>query len=230
MKELSEDPHARAGQGPASEDGEGMALVASLRDAVVGVDAGGRIALANERFEGLFGYGRRELIGAPIADLLPDGLPHPNGDTALLPDSHEALALRHDGSRFPAEISVSPLQTTKGLLVTAVIRDVTERRQIEQELRRSKAQLAEAQALARIGSWEWDVAANHVVWSDELYRIYGLEIGEITPNYDEFLSRVHPDDRESVDARNHKAFADHQPFEDVKRILKPDGEVFLMRT
>jgi diguanylate cyclase (GGDEF)-like protein/PAS domain S-box-containing protein len=230
MKELSEDPHVRAGQGPASDDGEGMALVASLRDAVVGVDARGRIALANERFEALFGYGRRELIGAPIAGLLPDGLPHPNGETALLPDSHEALALRHDGSRFPAEISVSPLQTSTGLLVTAVVRDVTERRQIEQELRRSKAQLAEAQALARIGSWEWDVAANHVVWSDELYRIYGLEVGEITPNYDEFLSRVHPDDRESVDARNRKAFTDHQPFEDVKRILKPDGEVFLMRT
>jgi diguanylate cyclase (GGDEF)-like protein/PAS domain S-box-containing protein len=106
----------------------------------------------------------------------------------------------------------------------------SERRRIEEELRRSKEQLAEAQSLARIGSWEWDVAANEVVWSDELYRIYGLEVGEIEPNYAEFLARVHPDDRESVDARNRAAFADHKPFEDVKRILRPDGGVFLMRT
>src|SRR5688572_28576961 len=101
-----------------------------------------------------------------------------------------------------------------------------ERRGIEEELRRSKEQLAEAQSLARIGSWEWDVAANEVVSSDELYRIYGLQVGEIEPIYAEFLARVHPDDRESVDARNRAAFANHEPLEDVKRILRPDGEVF----
>ena len=107
-------------------------------------------------------------------------------------------------------------------VIDAVAREVAEAAgAVVDELRRSKAQLAEAQALARIGSWEWDVAANHVVWSDELYRIYGLEPGAIEPNYEEFLSRVHPEDRESVDARNRKAFADHAPFEDVKRILRP---------
>ena len=50
------------------------------------------------------------------------------------------------------------------------------------------------------------------------------------PSYEAFLERVHPDDRADVDARNHKAFADHQPFEDVKRVTKSDGSVFLMRT
>ena len=50
------------------------------------------------------------------------------------------------------------------------------------------------------------------------------------PTYEEFLEHVHPDDREAVDARNRKAFADHQPFEDVKRCLRADGSVFLMRT
>jgi diguanylate cyclase (GGDEF)-like protein/PAS domain S-box-containing protein len=99
-----------------------------------------------------------------------------------------------------------------------------------EELRRSRQMLAEAQELARIGSWEWDVAANVVTWSDELFRIYGHPPQAFEPSYDAFLSHVHPDDRESVDARNHKAFADGQSFEDVKRVVRPDGSVFLMRT
>ena len=69
-----------------------------------------------------------------------------------------------------------------------------------------------------------------MTWSDELYRIFGLEPGEVDPSYKNYLEHVHPDDREAVDARNRKAFADHQPFDDVKRGLQPDGSVFLMRT
>src|SRR3954454_1307933 len=97
-------------------------------------------------------------------------------------------------------------------------------------LRQSEGRLSAAQQLAKLGSWEWDVAANVVTWSDELFRIYGLEPQSLTPSYEDFLQRLHPDDRDDVDARNHKAFADHEPFEDVKRVLRPDGSVFLMRT
>jgi PAS domain S-box-containing protein len=78
--------------------------------------------------------------------------------------------------------------------------------------------------------WEWYIPNNYVVWTDELFRLYGLEPGETEPSYAEFLSRVHPDDREAVDARNKKAFADHQPFEDTKRCIRPDGTIFLMHT
>jgi diguanylate cyclase (GGDEF)-like protein/PAS domain S-box-containing protein len=102
--------------------------------------------------------------------------------------------------------------------------------ELVEELERSRRMLAEAQALARIGSWEWDVAANRVVWSDELFRIYGYEPGAFEPTYETFLAHVHADDREAVDARNHQAFADHQPFDDTKRILKADGTEILMRT
>ena len=117
-----------------------------------------------------------------------------------------------------------------GMLVATVIRDLVRLKETDAELRRSREQLLEAQTLARIGSWEWDVAADKVTWSDELFRIYGLEPGAIEPCYEGFLSRVHHEDRESVDARNRKAFSDHEPFEDVKRVVREDGDVFLMRT
>jgi PAS domain S-box-containing protein len=101
---------------------------------------------------------------------------------------------------------------------------------LESELARARRQLGEAQELARVGSWEWDIPQNIVWWSDELYRIYGLAPRSILPSYEEFLTRVHPDDRDSVDERNRRAFADHEPFEDVKRIVRGDGREILMRT
>jgi PAS domain S-box-containing protein len=98
------------------------------------------------------------------------------------------------------------------------------------ELAIARRQLAEAQKLARIGSWEWDIPQNVVWWSDELYRVYGLEPRSIVPSYEEFLAYVHPNDRESVDERNRRAFADHEPFEDVKRVVRADSREILMRT
>lgn len=92
-------------------------------------------------------------------------------------------------------------------VLDAVARDIAQRRRIEEALRRSEARLREAQQLAKLGSWEWDIPANLVTWSDELFRIYGLEPQSISPSYEDFLARVHPDDRADVDARNHKAFA-----------------------
>ena len=102
--------------------------------------------------------------------------------------------------------------------------------ELQTELATALRRQDEAQRVAGIGSWEWDIPNNHVVWSDELFRIYGLEPGETEPSYAEFLARVHPDDRDAVNARNEKAFADHQPFDDVKRCVRPDGTVFLMHT
>ncbi len=103
--------------------------------------------------------------------------------------------------------------------------------ELEVELALARRQLADAQQVARIGSWEWDIPNDVVWWSDELYRIYGLEPREIVPSYERFLEYLHPDDRESVDERNRKAFADHEPFQDVKRVMRADdGREILMST
>ena len=103
--------------------------------------------------------------------------------------------------------------------------------ELEVELALARRQLADAQQVARIGSWEWDIPNDVVWWSDELYRIYGLRPQEIVPSYERFLHYVHPEDRDSVDERNRKAFADREPFEDVKRVVRADdGREILMRT
>jgi PAS domain S-box-containing protein len=95
-------------------------------------------------------------------------------------------------------------------------------RHLEESAARS---LAEAQALAHVGSWEWDVARDHVWWSDEMYRVYGLRPGHSEVTLGTFLERVHPEDRERVRAAVEHAMAAGEPFELDHRIVRPDGEV-----
>jgi diguanylate cyclase (GGDEF)-like protein/PAS domain S-box-containing protein len=177
-----------------------------------------------------FGYASDEVDGLSAAELLP-GFPRrlangaPTGSTEL-----DVEARRKDGTAFPAHASLGTTSLDDQVLCFAVVHDLTDQRRSEDELRRTRDRLLEAEAVARIGSWEWDIATNEVTWSDQLFRIYGLEPNEIVPSYESFLQRVHPDDRGAVDARNRKAFADHQPFEDVKRCVRRDGPEFLMRT
>jgi len=101
--------------------------------------------------------------------------------------------------------------------------DVAERRRAEEELRRSEASLAEAQRIAHVGSWEWDVRGDRVTWSAELHRIYGIELGNTDLSYTYFLDRVHPDDRDRVDEIVRSSFETQEPFSFGYRALRPDG-------
>ncbi len=92
-----------------------------------------------------------------------------------------------------------------------------------QERREAEARLLEAQRVAQVGSWRWDIAANEVWWSDELYRIYGLEPGSFAGSYQGFLDRVTPDDRAHVEAAIARAMAERGSFEFEHGILHPDG-------
>jgi PAS domain S-box-containing protein len=73
-----------------------------------------------------------------------------------------------------------------------------ERKRAEEKLRRSESRMAEAQQVAHVGSWDWDLLANELVWSDEEYRLFGFAPGEFLANYNLFISRVHPDFRENT--------------------------------
>jgi len=97
------------------------------------------------------------------------------------------------------------------------------------DLARQRTQLAKAQAIARLGSWELDVRANHIEWSDELCRIYGLEPGSQPTGLEGYLAMLHPDDRELVDAAVGEAHATGRPFAVRHRILRPDGSARVLQ-
>jgi diguanylate cyclase (GGDEF)-like protein len=105
------------------------------------------------------------------------------------------------------------------------LHESAERAHAEDKLRRSERNLAEAQRLAHIGSWTWDVGSDFVIWSAELHRIYGVEGGAGPVSFDDYIGRVHPDDRERVASAVRGTVATLQPFEHDYRVVWPDGEV-----
>lgn len=108
--------------------------------------------------------------------------------------------------------------------VQSVGRDVTEQYEMEQALRRSQSQLAEAQRIAHVGSWEKDLIRNRLQWSDETNRIFGWP-EDISVTYDRFMQTIHPADVERVRAAHQAALTGAAPLDIEYRIVRSDGEV-----
>ncbi|MBZ0156674.1 MAG: PAS domain-containing protein [Alphaproteobacteria bacterium] len=101
--------------------------------------------------------------------------------------------------------------------------EIEERKQTEQALRESEGCLAQAQRLAHIGNWEWDFRTGQEHWSDEAYRILGWNPRECEPSCREFLNRVHPEDRESIEKKIREALQEYRDYEYDCRIITRDG-------
>jgi PAS domain S-box-containing protein len=101
---------------------------------------------------------------------------------------------------------------------------LAEREAAGKALATTASRLSEAQSLAHIGSWEWDIPSDLITWSDELYRVYGLEPGAEGLTYGSYLELVHPEDRGFVDEIVRRALEDGEPFAYEHRIVRPDGD------
>jgi len=142
----------------------------------------------------------------------------------------EYRIIRPDGEvRHVAELS-DVIRDDDGRLIRTIgtLQDITEQRRVEAALRRSKQGLANAQRIASLGSWELDYAADELVWSDETYRIFGVERESFTPTRDRFYTLIHPDDRVLVREAGRRAHAG-EPYALDHRIVRPDGQVRVVR-
>jgi PAS domain S-box-containing protein len=137
----------------------------------------------------------------------------------------EFSVLRKDGVIVPLAAKIGTTLYRGRPAVVAYLRDITERRNAEKALRKSETSLAEAQRMSHIGNWELDIVSNTLSWSDEIYRIFGLEPQQFRATYEAFLDNIHPDDREIVDRAYTESVKTKTPYSIVHRLLLKDGSV-----
>ncbi|HEY6676651.1 MAG TPA: PAS domain S-box protein, partial [Terrimicrobium sp.] len=140
--------------------------------------------------------------------------------------------VRKDGGRYWSNLILTPLNDNAGDLqgFAGAIRDVTEQKKAEDELRLSEAYLAEAEKLSHTGSWGWNVESGEVYWSQETFRIFGVNPGDVKPSYQLFLQFVHPEDRALVEQTLEKAKSEKSDFKVEFRIILPNGSTRDLRS
>jgi PAS domain S-box-containing protein len=221
----------------AQMEGRYRGLLEAAPDAMVVVNQSGDIVLLNVQAERQFGYRRDELVGQRVKSIIPEGFAE-----RLIADgtrtAAEALAQqigtglelngrRKDGSEFPIEIMLSPLQSAEGILVTAAIRDITERKQVEDVLRQNEERfrliVSNVKDYANI---MLDTEGLIVSWNQGAERIKGYRAEEIIGQH---FSRFYTaeDLRNGVPARELKQATETGRFEGEGWRMRKDGSRFL---
>ena len=206
-------------------------ILQSVAPAIVATDLDGRIIYWNRSAEALYGWGSEEVLGRIGADLMVPVLSKGTArEIATVAGggktwTGEVILRRRDGSEFQAAAMTAPLRDGSGKLIGRVgaVRDITDRRSNEAALRRSRESLANAQRIAKLGSWDMDPVTGRLDWSDQHLEIFGIEKEEFRGTYAEFLERVHPEDRERVQKVSGAAAAGKGALDFDFRILLPDG-------
>lgn len=214
-------------------------LIEAVPDALVIVDHLGRIVLVNHQTERLFGYRREELTGQLIEVLVPERFRerHVGQRNSYFAAPHERpmgkglelFGRRKDGHDVPVEISLSPLVTSAGPLVVSSIRDVSERKRAEIQLRKMEARyrtLVEGiPAVTFMASLEDETTERELYVSPQIEELLGFSQREWVENPILWFTQLHPDDRNRWHEEFARTCAEGQHFRSVYRFLARDGHV-----
>ncbi|MFW5778642.1 PAS domain S-box protein [Coleofasciculus sp.] len=160
------------------------------------------LTFVNQSYCRFFAKSKTELIGTKYLDLLPDFIQDQIRDfvESLVnhecPETSEHIMISDQGELHWFKWTDQPILDEQGQIieVQSFGIDITTRKQAEEKLRLSEENLAQAQRIAHIGNWEFDVITNQIIWSAELFRIFGLEPNQTEPTYQQLLDFIHPDD------------------------------------
>jgi diguanylate cyclase (GGDEF)-like protein/PAS domain S-box-containing protein len=211
------------------------AIQETFPDGVLLVDERGRIRSFNRRFAELWKLLPEDIargLDAPILRTVTSRMADPEAFLSRVNElyrnvdatSQDELVLR-DGRTF--DRYSAPVKLASGEYIGRVwfFRDITERKQAENNLSEARAALMEAQSVGQVGSWRFDIVHDRTDWSDECYRIYGVDRATFIGTFDRYLARVHPEDRDAFGAAYGQSLKDHIPVVLDQRIVLDDGTV-----
>jgi PAS domain S-box-containing protein len=199
----------------------------------------GRLFAANYAFQKMLGYTEQELHRLTSQDLtIEEDRPADEALRAEAVAGHwrdyrvERRFRRKDGSVVWTDVSAVSVPTAESEsgFFAAVIVDISERKQAEEELRRSEAFLAQGERISHTGSWRWQVATGSVYWSKEHFRVFGYDPETDSASHSLFLERIHPEDRGPFEELLNRAVQDQSDFENHYRIVLPGGSIKFVRS
>jgi PAS domain S-box-containing protein len=209
------------------------AIVDSSEDAIISKSLAGIIATWNASAERLFGYCAEEIVGQPIARLIPPELQAE--EAAILArvscgeriEHYETVRTDRNGGRIEMSLTLSPIRDGRGSIigVSTIARDIAERKGVEKALRESKDKLALALRSAGMGVWRLDLRQGTRHFDDQVCRCLGIDSARFAGAAEEFYAAVHPDDRDLLQKALDRTIATGALYEVEYRAVWPDGSV-----
>jgi len=210
-------------------------IMDNAADGIITIDETGVILSFNAIAENIFGFQATEIIGKNVKELVPE--PDKSRHDKYLSDyiktgkakilgigPREVMGQRKDGATFPMDLATSEMFIGGKLIFIGIVRDVSERKQTRENHEWIRNSLNNAQRIARLGSWNWNITTGELWWSEESFRIYGKEYTDTSVIYEDFIDSVHPDDREKVMNVVNESLSG-APYEIDHRVVLPSGEI-----
>lgn len=208
----------------------------TMQDALAMIDYNDHIIFWNKAAEKMFGYTLEEISNIKFHTIIPtkDDRPHAQnqfrkfcttGHSDVMNKLRIVDAVCKDGSILPVEISINAFQDENQWYIVGSIRDISKRIQTEQSLKDNLKLLNDAQRIAKMGNWVWEIDTGNLTWTDEIYRMFGYPPQSFTASYKQFIQAIHPDDRNFVQDSVNQAIETLETYHIDHRIVLPNGVI-----
>lgn len=211
-------------------------LVECANSIIMRRDTEGCVTFLNEFAQRFFGFNEGEILdGSVLGTIVPEidsTVADRAAEVCRRPEDYpamEAESICRDGRRVWISWTHRPIcDSGRVVEILSIGNDITPLKRVEAALKETERRLLQAQQISHVGNWEWDVRGGTLWWSDEGYRLYGLEPGQIEPSHETFLSFVHPEDRERIVNMIQAAMEKRRGTATDFRVVRADGQVRVM--
>lgn len=212
-----------------------MNLLGSIPDPILISNERGDIIWFNQQFTRVLDWGYRDLLGKKVEVLLPEDMR--KGHVRLRDDyfrdpkrmvmteDRRGVALTKSGERVAVELNLSFLDRGGHKMAIISMRDIRKRLEMEDELIKSRERLIQAQSMAQLGHWEYNMSSDKLIWSKETYEIFEVKENQLQLNLETFFDFIHPDDLNQVKNAYRRHLEDNEDYEIQHRVVLKGGKI-----